>query len=241
MSIRIPLVALAVAVVLGGCVSTKREDLVACASMAADGLRPVASERTGRFLGKVQEDTARCRGGDKAVAHRNLPWVDWANYWATGDGTSLAKSFGDDIGHLRANGRGIDGTLLDLEYQRIELIKFNLFDNTGTYPDYVRGRPGVDGAAIKVWDAMRLPPAHPDYAKVGGDAAQICQGDLIRWRTLSGICNDLRNPLMGSSGTPFARCLSRLVISIAGRPAGIWTMTSRKRLSIMRSRETTST
>jgi hypothetical protein len=205
MSIRRSLVTLAVVGILSGCVSTKREDLAACATMAAGGLRPVAAERTGRFLGKVQEDTARCRGGDKAVAHRNLPWVDWANYWGTGDASTLAKSIGDDIGHLRANGRGIDGTLLDLEYQRIELIKFNLFDNTGTYPDYVRGRPGVDGSALKVWDAMRLPAGHPDYAKVGGDGAQLCQGDLIRWRTLSGICNDIRNPLMGSSGTPFAR------------------------------------
>jgi hypothetical protein len=203
--IHIPLVVLAVAVTLGGCVSTKRDDVAACASMAAGGLRPVAGERPGRFLGKVQEDTARCRGGDKAVAHRNLPWVDWANYWATGDAGTLAKSIGDDLGHLRANGRGIDGTLLDLEYQRIELIKFNLFDNSGTYPDYVRGRPGVDGSAIKIWDAMRLPPAHPDHAKVGGDGAQLCQGELIRWRTLSGICNDIRNPLMGSSGMPFAR------------------------------------
>ena len=205
MSISVRPVALVVAVLLAGCVSTRAQDLAACASMAAGGLRPVAKERTGRFLGKVQEDTARCRGGDKAVAHRNLAWVDWSNYWATGDAASLSRVDGDPGGHLRADGRGIDGTLLDLEYQRIELIKFNLFDNSGTYPDYVRGKPGVDGAAIKVWDAMRLPPGHPDYARVGGEGAQLCQGDLIRWRTLTGICNDIRNPLMGSSGTPFAR------------------------------------
>ena len=69
----------------------------------------------------------------------------------------------------RANGRGIDGALLDLEYQRIELIKFNLFDNSGTYEDYVRGRDGVAGRALKVWPAMRLPPGHPHYEAVGGD------------------------------------------------------------------------
>ena len=205
MKLRIPLLVLTLAAALTGCVSTKPEDLVACSAMTVDGLRPVAAERSGRFLGKVAEDTARCRGGARAVALRGEPWVDWQNYWATGDASSLAKSIGDGIGHLRANGRGIDGTLLDLEYQRIELIKFNLFDNSGTYPDYVRGRPGVDGPAIKVFDAMRLPPGHPDYARVGGDGAQLCQGDLMRWRTLSGICNDLRNPLMGSSGTPLAR------------------------------------
>ena len=36
-------------------------------------------------------------------------------------------------------------------------------------------------------------------------ATQECKGDLIRARTLTGICNDIRNPLMGSTGTPFAR------------------------------------
>ncbi len=38
--------------------------------------------------------------------------------------------------HLYPNGRGIDGALLDLEYQRIELIKFNLFDPK-TYDEYI--------------------------------------------------------------------------------------------------------
>ena len=63
--------------------------------------------------------------------------------------------------HLSSNGRGIDGALLDLEYQRIELIKFNLFDTSGTYEDYVRGRDGVGGPALKVWPQMRLPKGHP--------------------------------------------------------------------------------
>ena len=36
-------------------------------------------------------------------------------------------------------------------------------------------------------------------------AAQLCKGELIRGRTLTGVCNDIRNPLMGSIGTPFAR------------------------------------
>ena len=34
------------------------------------------------------------------------------------------------------NTRGIDGALMDLEYQRMELIKFNLFENK-TYEQYV--------------------------------------------------------------------------------------------------------
>ncbi len=48
---------------------------------------------------------------------------------------------------------------------------------------------------------MRLPTGHPQYAAVGGDGAQLCRGELIRARTLTGICNDLKNPLMGSTGT----------------------------------------
>ena len=38
-----------------------------------------------------------------------------------------------------------------------------------------------------------------------GDGEQLCKGDLIRARTLTGFCNDIRNPLMGSTGTPFVR------------------------------------
>ena len=71
----------------------------------------------------------------------SLPWLDWQNYWATGDASSRARDRWTS--HLSSNGRGIDGALLDLEYQRIELIKFNLFDNSGTYEAYVRGRDGV--------------------------------------------------------------------------------------------------
>ena len=188
---------------LGGCATTPKKDLTACAAMTAAGFRPVANERDQRFEGKVQEDTAQCRGGDKAVAYRGLPWVDWQNYWATGDASSMAP--GTINGHLTPNGRGIDGALLDLEYQRMELVKFNLFDNSGTYPAYVEGRDGVAGPALKVWPEMRLPPTDPNYAAVGGDGPQLCQGELIRHRNLTGICNDIKNPAMGSTGEPFAR------------------------------------
>ena len=188
--------------VLGGC-ATQQESLDACLRVAARGLRPVAAERDQRFLGKVREDTARCRGGDRAVEARSLPWVDWQHYWAAGDASSRAAGSGSD--HLSPNGRGIDGALLDLEYQRIELIKFNLFDSSGTFADYVRGRDGVGGPALKVWPEMRLPKSHPLYEAVGGDQAQVCGGELIRFRGLTGLCNDIKNPLMGSSHQPFAR------------------------------------
>src|SRR5215471_10309145 len=194
---------LGTALLLSACATHR--DMGSCLNVAARGLRPIAEDPAQRFLGKVREDTARCRGGDKAVAMRSVPWVDWQNYWATGDASSRAPGSDGTSGHLDANGRGIDGTLLDLEFQRIELIKFNLLDNTGTYREYVTGRSGVDGRALKTWTEMRLPSDHPRYADVGGPGEQLCQGDLIRFRTLTGICNDTRNPSMGSTGQPFAR------------------------------------
>jgi hypothetical protein len=192
------------ALVVGGCTPADTE-FEACMAMIASGFRPVAAERTQRFLGKVQEATARCRGGERAVAARSGPWTDWQNYWATGDAGSRAPRSSGKIVLLGPDARGIDGALLDLEYQRIELIKFNLFDNSGTYRDYVRGRGGIAGAALRVWDEMRLPKEHPRYAAVGGGGPQLCTGELIRHRTLTGICNDLRNPLLGSTGQLFAR------------------------------------
>jgi hypothetical protein len=50
-----------------------------------------------------------------------------------------------------------------------------------------------------------LPADHDNYEDVGGNGKQACAGQLIRFRTLSGICNDIQNPLMGSSNTLFAR------------------------------------
>lgn len=188
---------------LEGCATSPKEELAACASMTIDGFRPVANQRDQRFEGKVQEDTALCRGGEKAVKDRSLPWVDWQNYWATGDSDSLSPITRG--GHLGPNGRGVDGALLDLEYQRVELVKFNLFDNSGTYGDYIHGRDGVAGAALKVWSQMRLAKSDPNYQAVGGDATQLCKGELIRFRNLTGICNDIKNPLMGSTDTLFAR------------------------------------
>jgi hypothetical protein len=193
---------LATAMVLAGC-ATHGDAVDACLRVAQRGLRPVAGDRTERFLGKVDEDTARCRGGERAVTARSVPWTDWQNYWATADAGSRGPGSGDT--HLSENGRGIDGALLDLEYQRIELIKFNLFDSGGTYADYVRGRDGVAGPALKVWPEMRLPKGHPLYDAVGGDQAQVCGGELIRFRGLTGLCNDIKNPLMGSASMPFAR------------------------------------
>lgn len=183
------------------------DTLASCETMLERGLAPVAEERSQRFLGKVLHDTANCRGGQTAVDYRKTPWVDWTNYWSTGGEESLASKYNPITfiaKHLGRNGRGLDGALLDLERQRVELIQFNLFDNY-TYPDYVLGRNGQDGRTIKTWPEMRLRSDHAFYAAVGGTGVQVCRGDLIRFRTVDGICNDMRNPAMGSTGMQFAR------------------------------------
>lgn len=182
-------------------------ELEACKRLVGEGFRPIAEDRADRFFGKVQKDTALCRGGEKPLAYLKTPWVDWSNYWATGDAGTRAegKEAKTLIGeHLKPNGRGIDGGLIDLEYQRIELIKFNLFDNY-TYETYIKGLGGKPGSAVKKWDEMRLPASDPNFKNVGGDGPQRCNGELIRHRTLTGICNDIENPKMGSTGAYFAR------------------------------------
>src|SRR5580658_9538888 len=176
-------------------------ELKACAQMVLNGLRKIPDDRAQRFLGKVTEAEALCRG-ERNLQFRLTPWVDWSQYWGTGDLSSLPK------GYLSKKGpafRGVTGALLDLEYQRVGLIKFNLFDNNGTWRDYVTGRDNVGGPALKTWPEMRLLKDNPSYQTVGGDGKQQCTGDLIRARTVSGICNDILNPLMGSNGSAFAR------------------------------------
>jgi hypothetical protein len=175
--------------------------LKACAEAVLSGFRKIADTRDQRFQGKVSEANALCRGGYRALQFRNTPWVDWSNYWGTADSGSIPPLLTKNI----PTQRGIAGALLDLEYQRIELIKFNLFDNSGSYAEFVKGRDGIGGPALKRWDSMRLPADHPNYKDVGGDAKQVCQGELIRFRTVTGICNDVFNPAMASSGQLFAR------------------------------------
>ncbi len=158
--------------------SPKQEEaaeLGACAHSLAGGFLKIAPTRDLRFQGKVTEPTARCRGGMKAVQFRFTPWVDWSNYWGTGDISSLP------VGFLSVKGpklRGVAGALLDLEYQRIELIKFNLFDNTGTYQTYVIGRGGVAGPAVKTWPEMRLPAEQSELPGGGRRRRAGLQGRL---------------------------------------------------------------
>ncbi len=188
-----------------------------CKKLVKGGFLKIADDRSRRFLGKVEIDTARCRGGERATqaVKRHRPWLDWSSYWGAADADSRVTRYdkgalrkivgkGFEKLHVDPNLRGIDGALIDLEYERIELIKFNLFDNY-TFETYLSGKDGLPGPAVDQWDEMRLPPDHPNYADVGGDGKQTCGGELIRFRTVSGICNDIINPLMGSSNTLFAR------------------------------------
>lgn len=115
------------------------------------GLRPIAEQQSERFLGKVTEDTANCRGGHKALDRRGAVWVDWTNYWGAGDISSKTEGLGaiTELGkHLTPNERGIDGAIIDSEYQRMELIRFNLYDNK-TFESYVKGDGKTPGPILK--------------------------------------------------------------------------------------------
>jgi hypothetical protein len=195
----------AVLIVLAGYPLVRHSEFGSCVAYALGGFRETQANRKARFLGKVQEDTARCRGGSAAVAWHKTPWIDWQKYHMAGGEESRVSGLASWLGPLSPNQRGINGALVDLEYQRFELFKFNLFDNSGTYEQYVRGREGIDGRTLKTWPQLRLPKNDPAYARVGGDGPQRCAGELIRFRTLTGICNDINNPLMGSADQPFSR------------------------------------
>ncbi len=196
---------LLVAVLLGIYPKIRESRLGSCVAYAFGGLRNVATDRSARFLGKVSEDTARCRGGEAAVAWRKTPWLDWPQYWSAGGEQSRFSGMVSRFNLLSPNTRGINGALLDLEYQRMELLKFNLFDNHGTYEEYFRGQNSALSKLAMSWPQLRLPREHALFAAAGGKGPQKCSGEMIRFRTLTGICNDILNPLMGSVGQPFAR------------------------------------
>ena len=56
---------------------------------------------------------------------------------------------------------------------------------------------------------MRLPESHPQFQQVTSDTGkQTCRGEHIRHRNITGICNDIYNPAMGSTDQLFARNVS---------------------------------
>lgn len=194
--------------VFGVYIFLQKIESTSCLHYAFGGFRAVATDRAQRFLGKVEESTARCRGGDAAARWQTTPWLDWQQYRGAAGKESLLGGIAGKLGFLSPNRRGVSGALLDLEYQRIELLKFNLYDNSGTYEAYARGQNDETGELAKIWPQFRLPKDHVLYKAVGADGPQRCVGELIRFRALTGICNDIWNPLMGSTGQPFARNVS---------------------------------
>jgi len=184
-----------------------KSEMACVGTLFSRDIQRVAQVRTKRFLGKVPETRTRCLGGQYAVDHMKGPWLDWPNFWATRDASSrVPLRLLSDAKLIGPNAHGINAALYELELQRIELIKFNLFDNNKTYETYVKGRGDDPGPIVKTWPEMRLAPTDPQYRDVGGAAAQqICTGDTIRFRTVTGICNDIFNPLMGATHQLFAR------------------------------------
>ena len=142
---------LLVAGLLGIYPQVRESQLGNCVAYATGGLRDVAADRAERFLGKVSEDTARCRGGEAAAAWRKTPWLDWPQYWSAGGDQSRFSGMLSRVNLLSPNIRGINGALLDLEYQRMELLKFNLFDNHGTYEEYFRGGSSASSKLAMSW------------------------------------------------------------------------------------------
>ena len=191
---------------LTGCNEWKSEQLSCLEVLMQGNIQQVAKIREQRFLGKIPPKRAHCLGGDHAVALNSNPWSDWPNYWAAGDKTSLSMDapLFDTI-FFNSNKRGIFGALYELELQRIELIKFNLFDNNGTYEAYIKGFNDKPGPTIQTWPEMQLPPTHPHFSEIENNSDGVCSGELIRSRTMTGICNDIYNPLMGSTHQLFAR------------------------------------
>src|SRR5947209_3610963 len=124
------LLLLATSLVWTGCnkttpeaIQAEADSLKACADMASGGFLPIAATRDARFLGKVQASTALCRGGTIAQQFLVTPWVDWSNYWGARDGASRMAAVLRKAGVLAPDERGINGALMDLEYERIELVK----------------------------------------------------------------------------------------------------------------------
>ena len=192
--------ALTSALALASCAS-KRDTVDACLAMVLGGFAPWARSAPSGSSARSARTPHSAGAASGRSAWRGVPWLDWQSYWATGDAGAARPNRWTS--HLGANGRGIDGALLDLEYQRIELIKFNLFDNYRYLCGLCAGAT-AGARALKVWKAMRLPAGTRLRGRRRRSGA-ACRGELIRFRTLTGICNDMLNPLIGSAGQLFAR------------------------------------
>jgi len=185
--------------VLGGCAgqspfgvfvgSTKE----LCGDASAGRYSKGGEDQRRTILREGADTTARCLGGKKAASLREGPWLDWPNYWAAGDATSRAPArLLANAKVVGPNAHGINGALYELELQRIELI--SSISSTTTRPT----RPTSQAETARQAGAP-IPGLKCDYPRAiptshlsGGNQAQVCRGALIRFRTLDGLCNDIR-------------------------------------------------
>ena len=124
--------------------------------------RPIAATRSARFLGKVDADTARCRGGERATSsarralcrlagllgrcRRGQPGERIDQRRRVGGATRAASPARCSISSI--SGSSSSSSTCSTTAERIE--------------HYVQGRDGVAGPALKVWNEMRLPTFAPD-------------------------------------------------------------------------------
>ena len=160
---------LGASLVVGGC-ATQHESLESCLKVAERGLRAHrrrAQPAVPRQGPRGHRALPRRRAGGRVARDARGSTGRTTGRRATRGVAAAARA----TSHLGANGRGIDGALLDLEYQRIELIRFNLFDNSGTYRDYVTGATASAGRRSKVWprDAACRRTIRASTTAVGGD------------------------------------------------------------------------
>lgn len=220
------------ALLAAGCADKQLDQACDTSKEVKSAIKQLKSDhhnQLGRYLGEPSdENLITCRGGDP---NHHTPWVSWASYFSTGDASSsfqgrkispenidsrtemaLANQIGDNLKTFKTSDfRGVTGSLVDLEVQRVELINLNLFDNY-TYQSYIKGRGDTKGNNIKQWPEMRLEgeqlQANQGAIKISDKQQQSCLLPLLNHRTRDGICNDMLNPKMGSTGTLFNRNVS---------------------------------
>lgn len=133
----------------------------------------------------------------REARHKSDPWVPWQWYQGARDDSGL--SAGGEPGRIA----GIGKALIDLDRERVELVKENLVDTNGAYGDKgttktIRNHKGKE-ATTKVWAAMQ------DGTSCG---ERTMANPLYRVRSIDGRCNDFENPPMGAQGERFARNVS---------------------------------
>ncbi|MEZ4744061.1 MAG: peroxidase family protein [Bdellovibrionota bacterium] len=151
----------------------------------------VSKTREGRFLGKVTESQAKRRGGEQALKRNKTPWIDWGAYYGSRDVKDEGKDQRGFANIVSGATSGHYGSLLDLEVQRVELLKFNMYDTNGEYDDYRSGN-----VTKKIFPSLQ-----------GLDCGEENDYGNKKWwfRTTDGRCNDMQNPKMGMANLAFPR------------------------------------